>query len=88
LTVNEGDDESRQIRQASAAILRYLDEHPLAADSINGVLSFWVGARAQGGSLAVVKPALELLTTMGRITQETLPGGEVLYRGARAAERG
>ena len=83
--MHEGDDESQQVRRASAEILRYLDAHPLAADSINGVLSFWVGA--QGGSLAVVKPALELLTTMGRVTQETLPGGEILYRAAHATER-
>jgi hypothetical protein len=82
-TLGDADNDSQRVLQTSAEILGYLDQHPRAADSVAGVLAFWVHA----GSLAIVERSLERLTAMGHVVQETLPDGQILYRAARPAER-
>ena len=86
--MNDVDDENQWVRRTCDEILDYVAAHPLAADSINGVLSFWVRSNVHRGSRVIVERSLDLLTEMGRITQETLPGGQILYRGTRSEDRG
>jgi hypothetical protein len=85
--VEGAEDDDQRIRQTGDEILGYLDEHPFAADSIHGVLSFWVRSGAHRGSRAIVERSLERLTEMGHVTQEPLPDGQILYRATRETER-
>lgn len=74
------------VRQTCDEVRRYLDENPRAADSLDGVAAFWVRSGVHGGALVVVQRALELLTAAGRVSQETLPDGGILYRARGATE--
>jgi hypothetical protein len=82
----DSENERQRVLQTSNEILSYLEEHPRAADSITGVLAFWVHAGAHHGSLAIVEQSLDRLTAMGRVIQEALPDGQILYRAAPPSE--
>jgi hypothetical protein len=78
------DHNSWLVRQICDEVRRYLDENLRAADSLDGVATFWVRSGVHGGSVAVVQRALDLLTAAGRVSQETLPDGRILYRATGA----
>lgn len=66
-------------------IKTYLADHPGAADTVNGVLSFWLPAACSDATLADVARALGQLVDEGYLAQSELPGGPVLYERARVA---
>lgn len=60
------------------AILRYLRQHPHAADSAEGVARWWVPP-ALGASASVVKASLGALVRRGELRRVRLADGSVLY---------
>lgn len=61
------------------AILDYLNSHPHAADSAQGVACWWLGAHAGQAPLPRVQAALDALVARQALRQELLPDGTRLY---------
>ncbi len=61
-------------------IRRYLEGHPHASDSIEGVRRWWLRDRE---SLENVERALELLEQRGSVLKQRLPDGCCIYSGGQ-----
>lgn len=60
-------------------IRTYLKDHPQAADSLAGVVSWWLPAGQSSPQPDVVRAALELLQVQGVVSRRVLPDGNVIY---------
>jgi hypothetical protein len=59
-------------------IMDYIAQHPLAADTCEGVARWWVGADV-AAELQVVQDALDHLVDTGVLQVHRLPSGKPLY---------
>jgi len=63
-------------------IERYVTDHPHAADTAEGIRSWWVARQRFGDSVDAVQEALDYLVARHRLTSSTLPDGTVIFRAA------
>lgn len=72
-----------QVAKLQAAILRYLADHPDAADTVRGIARYWIDDKRtpslEPPSLVAVQRALDALVTQGRVACATLAGGARVY---------
>jgi hypothetical protein len=66
---------------------RYLEKHPNAADSLNGVVRWWLARQRYEDAVEDVQAALEYLETQQAIVKQTNPDGTVIYRSFSPASR-
>jgi hypothetical protein len=59
-------------------ILRYLDEHPEAKDTIDGIARWWL--RGSGGDLRIVERAIEYLLSRDLVIETRRRGVPPYYR--------
>ena len=71
------------VRAVAQVVLEYLQAHPQAGDSAEGVSAWWLGTSRRGMRVATVVEALEALVARGTVTRETTPAGETVYRASR-----
>ena len=81
-SVNKG--AQTQAEQVAEEILDYLREHPEAADTLDGVLQWWLIRRRYLRGLDQVQRALDLLEENGLIDQQTNPDRSVVYSAAKS----
>lgn len=67
------------------ALRRYLERHPDAADSPEGIRRWWLPQGLQAIPLGVLLPALEHLVDGGEMQRTTLPDGTALYARGNAS---
>jgi hypothetical protein len=67
-------------------IERYVNDHPRAADTPEGIRSWWVSHQSYAESLDDVQNALDYLVALGRLSRVALPDGAMIY--ARAEPSG
>jgi hypothetical protein len=67
-----------------AAIRQYLETHPKASDTIDGVSRWWLPAQNVVASPDGVRAALEWLVEAGEVAKRRMPNGQTVY----AVERG
>lgn len=72
-------DQYGQLARVRAEILRYLEDHPHAADTAEGVHRWWIRESRFGLSEVTVKKVLEMLVSEGHMRSVQLPGGGVVY---------
>ena len=65
------------------AIARYLQAHPRAADSLEGIQAWWLPSPLNAGPLAAVIAALEELQRRGVVEKATVDGNRAIYRAVR-----
>ena len=63
-------------------ILRYLDEHSIAADTAEGVRTWWLLEQDSRESIGDVEHALDLLVRRGRVVRIERPDMPPIYRRA------
>ena len=72
--------------QSIVAIAReirtYLNAHPEAADSLEGVARWWLARQHYEQAIDKVKKALEYLVIEGAVTKTSTTGGKTLYSSA------
>ncbi|MGH8215364.1 MAG: hypothetical protein ACREPZ_06715 [Rhodanobacteraceae bacterium] len=77
-----------QVAKLQAAILRYLADHPYAADTVRGIARYWIGSAGtpnkKSQSLAAVQSALDALVAQERIACATLTDGSQVYESVEA----
>lgn len=72
-TVGEGEMEIER------SVLAYLHAHPQAADTLRGIVNWWLPLqRYESGSLRI-EHVLSRLVAEGLLHRDELPDGEVLY---------
>jgi hypothetical protein len=73
------------VRALSNAIEAYLNAHPQAADSPEGIQVWWLPAPLNQEPLSAIVVALELLERRGIVSKTVLERGRLIYRRARGA---
>jgi hypothetical protein len=68
------------LRAICDSILQYLHKHPEAADSQEGIVSWWLPQSGYAGPLEAVHEALDLLVAERRIARIDLADGRTLYQ--------
>jgi Fe2+ or Zn2+ uptake regulation protein len=68
-----------QVRNVAAMIVRYLKNHPHAADTAEGITRWWVMRQRYEDSIQTVQKALELLVEDGVLQGHSLTRGSVIY---------
>ena len=59
-------------------ILAYLEAHPSAADSLEGIVTWWLPRQRYIEARALIQGSLDQLVDSGRIVTTKLPDGTVL----------
>lgn len=81
-----------QVANLQAAILRYLADHPDAADTARGIARYWTSEeatpRTEPPPPDTVQRALDALVAQGRIACATLAGGERVYESLASNQSG
>lgn len=68
------------------AILQYLQRNPDAADTLRGVMSWWLPAQFHEKAEKDVEQAMERLVAQGDLTKTVLVDGSILYAGTAGRE--
>ena len=79
MTPHEGD----VVDEIAKAIRRYVDAHPDAADSIDGIHRWWLLPVFHDEARALVTCAVDQLAHEGALRQVALEDGRVIYSSAR-----
>jgi hypothetical protein len=74
------------VQDLQEGILRYLADHPDAADTCEGIEAWWLGGGLGDACGDELRLALEALIRRRVLMREILPGGAVIYRGAQAQD--
>jgi hypothetical protein len=67
------------LAQLSDEILCYLRAHPQAADTVDGIVEWWLPRQRHDDAVNRVQHALDKLVARGLVEQMTLVDGTVLY---------
>ena len=75
------DAEDERVRQVAREIEDYLRAHPQAADSLEGIATWWVSRQRIQDEVEVVQAALVELSRAGVLLEALDPmGGQPIYR--------
>ena len=67
-----------EVARLALEIKRYLDSHPNAADSLDGVVGWWLARQRVEDSAITVRLALDWLVAQGYAAKQEL-GGKMIY---------
>jgi hypothetical protein len=70
---------TENVQAVAAEILQYLVAHPLARDTVEGVLKWWLPTHPVPKTKAAVQEALELLVAEGQLTKRAISHSEDVY---------
>jgi Fe2+ or Zn2+ uptake regulation protein len=70
----------KRVIDVAKEILRYLEKHPHAADTIQGIAEWWLSRQRVQYSVKTVQKALDYLKLQGDIASVKGGNGEVLYK--------
>ncbi|BCZ84351.1 hypothetical protein PTKU64_80260 [Paraburkholderia terrae] len=70
------------VRDLEREIEAYVTLYPNAADSADGIRSWWLDATREAGNEELVQRALVELERRGVVSRTELPDGHVIYRAA------
>ena len=73
----------RDIEDIARELERYVDRHPGAADTVDGIARWWLAGPVQPPPRDV-EAALDLLVRRGVLTRRLLPDGTTVFARARA----
>ena len=65
--------------EVEKTVLAYLDCHPQAADTLRGIVNWWLPQQRYESDCHRIERALGILVARGKLRCNKLPGGEVLY---------
>lgn len=87
--MSETNTNTEQDETAVAQQIRdYLVNHPNAADSLEGIVAWWLGTPQRSTRLEIVRDALEQLQLKGLVVRRALPDGNTIYTATGGADSG
>jgi hypothetical protein len=75
----EEESSAENVQAVAAEILQYLVAHPLARDTVEGVLKWWLPTHPVPRTKAMVQEALDLLVAQSRLTKRVITHSEDVY---------
>ena len=69
----------RRAAHVARQVVRYLDAHPDASDTVEGIARWWLARQRLEDAKEIVRTALDLLVDRGVLQARTLPGGVTLF---------
>ena len=85
MSARQGQEEHAHCREVEHAVLGYLTQHPDAADTLDGIVGWWLPQQRFETERLRIEQALVHLVELGQLRRDRLPGGAVLYALSRAA---
>jgi hypothetical protein len=79
MVVEQPDSRHDLSAEVAVAVLGYLDGHPDAADTLDGIVRWWLPQQRYEMEKARIERVLEILVADGLLRREWLPGGAILY---------
>ena len=76
---NSGNQAEQKTWEVAQKILRYLEEHPRAADTANGILEWWLLKQSISEQQNLVEQALKMLVEKDLILSTTAADGRKHY---------
>jgi len=73
----------RPFQERCDAILQYLQNHPDAGDTVEGIAQWWLAQQDAGEDEVLVEQALNHLVKQGLVARHVLVDGTILYTVAR-----
>lgn len=61
------------------SVLAYLDHHPQAADTLRGIVNWWLPQQRYESDSQRIERVLGALVARGKLRCDRLPDGETLY---------
>lgn len=83
--MTDGDD---LVDQLAAEIQAYLEAHPHAADTLDGIVQWWIVHQRFMRGIQATGRAVERLVAEGRLEEIRTPDGRVIFRAARPVRGG
>ncbi len=71
--------DEQDVDELAKVILRYLQTHPFASDTAEGIVQWWITRQRVEDTLARVQTALDHLVDASRLEPRAAPDGRVLY---------
>ena len=71
--------EKREFNQLAEEIVRYLEDHPNAADTTEGIAKWWLRLQGFQVSIESVQEALDYLVAKSLVKRRTKGDGESIY---------
>lgn len=68
-----------RLSHVAAELLSYLSNHPMAADTLEGITSWWLPRQRYEMERRRIEQALEELVEQGLVTKNRLVDGTTLY---------
>lgn len=65
--------------EVGRSVLAYLHSHPQAADTLRGIVNWWLPRQRYESSCQRIEHVLGALVAEGLLHRDELPDGEVLY---------
>src|SRR5262249_52494108 len=76
-------DDDAIVDEIAAEILAYLEQHPEAADTLEGVVQWWILQQRFLRGIQSTNRALEGLVAQGQLERVRSADGRTIYRGGR-----
>lgn len=79
MTGDPRDDDARAVEQLACEVREYLDRHPEAADTLEGIVAWWMARQRFEQSAERVARALDHLVRIGAVKLHRTPGNRAVY---------
>lgn len=73
------DHDADKDREIEHAVLSYLEQRPQAADTLDGIVRWWLPQQRYSIAQARIEATLQRLVSQGLLQQRRLPTGDALY---------
>ena len=71
--------EEDDVESVAAEIMTYLQERPMASDSLDGIAQWWLVQQAIVKNINLVEQALEQLANEGKVSKKTNTNSDAIY---------
>lgn len=71
--------EEDEVNSVATEIMTYLQERPMASDSLDGIAHWWLVQQAIAKNLKLVELALERLANEGKISKKMNSNNNLIY---------
>ena len=68
-----------EVRSIAAEIMTYLQQRPMASDSLDGITHWWLVQQAIEKNIDLVEQALEELANEGKVSKQVNTNSDAIY---------
>lgn len=80
--------DERDVHDVARQIADYLEQHPRSADTLEGVVNWWLRLQRYTEASRVVEQALQLLIEEQKVRKQVMADGTAVYSKTNGIQRG